>query len=82
MINAKWDKKRKITIAEMNGDKESLINEFGSILDGLVKSNVLNVDIVATILSKVVVDNGLDEQIKENTEKAIDTLLRNMYFDK
>ena len=82
MINAKCDKKRKITIAEMNGDKESLINEFGSILDGLVKANVLNVDIVATILSKVVVDNGLDEQIKENTEKAIDTLLRNMYFDK
>ena len=82
MINAKWDKKGKITKCEMNGSKESLVNEFGTILFGLMEAGVLNVDIVAIILSKVVFDNGLDEQIKESKEKAINNLLRKMNFDK
>lgn len=82
MINAIWDKKGKIIKVEMDGNKESLVNEFGTILSGLMQAGVLNVDIVATILSKVVFDNGLDEQIKESKEKAINNLLRKMNFDK
>ena len=82
MIKAEWDKVKKRTKCTMNGNKESLLNEFGTILDGLMSTNVLNVDMVINILSIVVFDNGLDEQIKESTEKAIDNLLRNMNFDK
>lgn len=78
MINAKWDKKRKITKAEMNGDKESLVNEFGTILDGLMKANVLNVDNVTTILSKVVYDNKLDDQVIDSHKKSINDLIKTL----
>lgn len=50
---------KKQTKVEITGDKESIINEFGIILDSLIKSKVLNVDMATTIFSKVIYDNDL-----------------------
>ena len=65
MINANWNKSKKNIVVEMKGSKEALINEFRSILDGLVKYDVLDIDITLTILSMVIKDNNMTNKIVE-----------------
>lgn len=65
----------------MNGNKESLVNEFGTILNGLMSVNVLNVDMVINILSKVVYDNGLEKQIYDNANKSVDKVIKKLFLD-
>lgn len=54
MIKAKWDENKKCTVCEVTGNIKSIINEFGTIIDTLMKEDVVDVDMVLKILSKVI----------------------------
>lgn len=74
MINAVWSRNKKQTKVEMKGSKEALINEFRSILDGLVKYDVLDIDSTLTILSMVIKDN--------NSNKIVEQMLNELFDNK
>ena len=74
MINAVWSRNKKLTKVEMEGSKEALINEFRSILDGLVKYDVLDIDSTLTILSMVIKDN--------NSNKIVEQMLNELFDNK
>lgn len=78
MINAKWNENKKCTVCEITGNKESIINEFGTILDVLMKENVFDVDIVLEILAKVIKDNNLDDQVIDSNKKSINDLIKSL----
>lgn len=78
MISAKYNKCTKCTKCEIIGNRESIINEFGTILDGLMKEDVVDVDIVLEILAKVIKDNNLDEQVFDSHKKSIHNLIKNL----
>lgn len=78
MINAKWNENKKCTVCEITGNKESIINEFGTILDALMKENVFDVDIVLEILAKVIKDNNLDDQVIDSHKKSINDLIKSL----
>lgn len=63
MIRAKYNKNNKCTKCEITGDKSSIINEFGTILNTLMREKVLDTDGVLFIMSKVIKDNDLEEQL-------------------
>lgn len=63
MISAKWDENKKCTVSKITGNIKSIINEFGTILDTLMKEDVVDVDIVLGILAKVIKENNLDDQV-------------------
>ena len=71
MISAKWNENKKCTVCEVTGKIKSIINEFGTIIDTLLKENVVDVDIVITILSKVIKDNNLDDQVIDSHKKRV-----------
>lgn len=48
---------------------KSIINEFGTIIDSLMKENIVDVDVVLEILSKVIRDNNLDDQVIDSHKK-------------
>lgn len=78
MIKAKCDENKKYTVCEITGNRESIINEFGTILEALMKENVFDVDTVLTILSKVVRDNNLNYQVIDSRKKTINDLIKNL----
>lgn len=63
MIKAKWDENKKCTVCEVTGNIKSIINEFGTIIDTLMKEDLVNVDIVLSVLVKVIKANNLDDQV-------------------
>lgn len=72
MINAVWSRNKKLTKVEMTGSKEALINEFRSILDGLVKYDVLDIDSTLTILSMVIKDNNSNKNVEQMLNELFD----------
>ena len=74
MINAVWSRNKKQTKVEMTGRNEALIIEFRSILDGLVKYDVLDIDSTLTILSMVIKDN--------NSNKIVEQMLNELFDNK
>lgn len=76
MISAKYNKCNKCTKCEIIGNRESIINEFGTILDALMKKNVFDVDIVVSVFAKVIKDNNLNnELIDSHKKKSINDLI-------
>ena len=69
MIRANWDENKKGTVCEVTGNIKSIINEFGTIIETLMKEDVVDVDIVIAILSKVIRDNNLDDQLIDSHKK-------------
>lgn len=81
MIKAKWDENEKYTVCEVTGNIKGIINEFGTIIDTLMKEDVVDVDIVLSILSKVIKDNNLDDQVidsHKNSINSINDLIKNL----
>lgn len=78
MIKAKWDENKKYTVCEITGNLESIINEFGTILEGLIKENIVDVDTVLKILAKVIRYNNLDYQVTDSHKKSINDLIKNL----
>lgn len=78
MIKAKWNENKKCTVCEVTGNIKSIINEFGTIIETLMKENVVNVDIVLEILSIVIKDNNLDDQVIDSHKKSINDLIKNL----
>ena len=78
MISAEYNKCTKCTKCEIIGNKESIINEFGTILESLVIENVFDVDIVLSILSKVIKDNNLEDQVIDSHKKSINDLINSI----
>ena len=72
MINAYWNKSKKNTVVEMKGSKEALISEFAVILNGLVKYDVLDIDITMKILSIVIKNNNM-------TNKSVEQILNELF---
>lgn len=78
MIKAKWDENKKCTVCEVTGNIKSIINEFGSIIDSLMEEDLVDVDKVLTILSKVVRDNNLTDQVTDSHKKSINDLIKSL----
>lgn len=78
MIRARWNENKKSTVCEVTGNIKSIINEFGTIIDTLMKENVVDVDIVLSILVKVIRDNKLDDQVIDSHKKSINDLIKNL----
>lgn len=78
MIKAKWDENKKYTVCEVTGNIKFIINEFGTIIDTLMKENIVDVDIVLSILTKVIRDNNLDDQVIDTHKKSIEDLIKNI----
>ena len=78
MINAKWDENKKCTVCEITGNIKSIINEFGTIIDTLMKEDIVDVDVVLTILSKVIKNNKLDDQVIDSHKKSINDLIKSL----
>ena len=76
MIIAKWNENKKCTVCQVTGNIKSIINEFGTIIDTLMKEDIVNVDIVLKILVKVVKDNNLDDQLIDSYKKSINDLIK------
>lgn len=62
MIRAQWNENKKCTVCEVTGNIKSIINEFGTIIDTLMKEDLFDVDIVLEILAKVIKDNNLEDK--------------------
>lgn len=69
MIRAKWNENKKCTVCEVTGNIKFIINEFGIIIDTLMKENIVDVDIVLEILAKVIKDNNLIDSLIKNILK-------------
>lgn len=78
MIKAKWDENKKCTVCEVTGNIKSIINEFGTIIDTLMKEDVVDVDMVLKILSKVIKDNNLEDELIDRNKKSINDLIKNL----
>lgn len=78
MIKAKWDENKKCTVGEVTGNIKSIINEFGTIIDTLMKEDLVDVDIVLSILAKVIKDNNLDDQVIDSHKKSINDLIKSL----
>jgi hypothetical protein len=78
MIRAKWNENKKCTVCEITGNRKSIINEFGTIIDSLVKEHIVDVDIVLSILAKVIKENNLDDQVIDSHKKSINDLIKTL----
>lgn len=75
MIRAKWNENKKCTVCEVTGNIKSVINEFGTIIDTLMKEDIVDVDVVLSILSRVIEDNKLHDQVFDSHKKSINDLI-------
>jgi hypothetical protein len=78
MIKAKWNENKKCTVCEITGNIKSIINELGTIIETLMKEDLVDVDIVLSILCKVIRDNKLDDQVIYSHKKIITDLIKNL----
>lgn len=78
MIKAQWNENKKYTVCEVTGNIKSIINEFGIIIDTLMKEDLVDVDTVLSILSKVIRNNNLDDQVIDSHKKSINDLIKNL----